>query len=161
MSTSLHSPGLATRIFGLVAIALLAACGDFAAPEPEGESDNSALAASGDEGLTGDRGPGWDTVEVDPTRFEGVARDTRPVADAPQKSVLEFTWYGQETSYWCGPGSTKIAIGSRMADPPTEKTLATFMGTTTDGTARAEVVKALNNWLKPSTPYESVPRACQ
>src|SRR5687768_15137522 len=30
---------------------------------------------------------------------------------APTKKVLDVKWYGQETYYWCGPGSTRMALG--------------------------------------------------
>ncbi len=80
------------------------------------------------------------------------AIDTAPVEPGPPpesvKKVLTYAWKGQETGYWCGPGSTRIALSSRLADPPSQSTLASYMGTDTDGTDHISLVcNALNKWL--------------
>jgi hypothetical protein len=132
------------------------ACG--AAATDANDNQGASESELSEPGLIGDRGPGWDTPETDPTLESPLDRGTTnetPVV-APPKKVLDFTWNGQETSYWCGPGSTRMAIGSRMG-PPTQQELATFMGTTTEGTARVYVVDALNHWLTPTIEYKSVP----
>jgi hypothetical protein len=128
------------------------------------DSSSQALAggnAASDEDFIGDEGPGWDRPEVDPTRAPGYVSPSEKrgfaPADVPVKAVLNFTWHGQETHYWCGPGSVHMAIGTRIADPPSETKLADFMGTTTAGTVRDDAIRALNNWLTPPTPYVSVP----
>jgi hypothetical protein len=72
--------------------------------------------------------------------------DTGP--DDSVKRVLDFVWKGQETGYWCGPGSTRIALTTRMGSPPSQSELATFMGTTTAGTDDIGLVAgALNHYL--------------
>lgn len=75
-----------------------------------------------------------------------------PKSDAPPtKRVLDFTWKGQETSYWCGPGSTRMALSTRMNSPPSQTQLATYMGTTENGTDHVGLVAgALNHWLATS-----------
>ncbi|WP_280442222.1 C39 family peptidase [Nocardia brasiliensis] len=50
----------------------------------------------------------------------------------PEK-ILDHTYSAQETGYWCGPGSTQIALSARGIDIP-EATLAAELGTDTDGT---------------------------
>src|SRR5438093_1431150 len=84
-------------------------------------------------------------TERDRPRFLA-ADDTQPAIDSaptaadtapppkPLKNVLPVRGEGQQTSYWCGPGSTRMALSTRMADPPTQTTLASFLGTTTAGT---------------------------
>ena len=64
---------------------------------------------------------------------------------APVKVVLDVKWYGQETYYWCGPGSTRIALSARLPNPPSQTALAQLMGTTTNGTDHIGLVaNALN-----------------
>jgi hypothetical protein len=75
-----------------------------------------------------------------------------PVADLatppPTKKVLDFTWQGQETNYYCGPASTRIALTTQMANPPSQTTLAAYLGTTTNGTDDISLVRgALNHYL--------------
>ncbi|SDN48879.1 C39 family peptidase [Allokutzneria albata] len=68
------------------------------------------------------------------------------VAKADSK-VLNYTWRRQETGYWCGPGSTQIALSTRIS-PPSQQTLANFMGTHTGGTDHIGLVRnALNHFL--------------
>jgi hypothetical protein len=72
--------------------------------------------------------------------------DTAP--DYSVKRVLVFTWQGQETGYWCGPASTRIALTTRMGSPPSQTTLASYLGTTTAGTDDIGLVAgALNHYL--------------
>jgi hypothetical protein len=61
---------------------------------------------------------------------------------------LTISWQGQQTGYWCGPGSTRMALTARMANPPSQTTLANFMGTTVNGTNHIGLVAdALNTHL--------------
>lgn len=75
-----------------------------------------------------------------------------PVASVEQALVsdksLAITWQGQQTGYWCGPGSTRIALTARTSNPPSQTTLASYMGTTTNGTNHIGLVAgALNHYL--------------
>ncbi len=71
------------------------------------------------------------------------------------KKVLPFSWKGQETYYWCGPGSTRMALSTRLASPPSQTTLANYLGTTTAGTDHIGlVVSALNNYF-PTTRFKT------
>ena len=67
--------------------------------------------------------------------------------NALSSKVLNFTWYGQQTGYWCGPGSAQIAISSRRT-PPSQQQLANYMGTHTGGTDHVGLVRnALNYYI--------------
>src|SRR5688572_17766244 len=125
-----------TRSLGLLAIALLSACVDVANDDSTA-SDWSALESPT---LLGDKGGLAEPGEVDPTKAPGFAQRPQTIAEAPARVVIDFVWKGQETNYWCGPGSVRTAISSRMNTLPTQTELARFMGTTTDGTARADTV---------------------
>jgi hypothetical protein len=67
----------------------------------------------------------------------------------PAKKELAVEWQGQQTYYWCGPGSTHMALTTRLAaSAPSQQSLADFMGTTTDGTDDISLVRdALNHYL--------------
>jgi hypothetical protein len=144
------------RLLGVTGIAFLLACGEAGSVDETGH-DTAALS---DE-YVGDRGgeTTLDAEEVDPTRAQSFSRAAvaAKIAEAPAKAVLDFTWFGQETGYWCGPGSTRMAISTHMTTPPSQTELADFMGTTKEGTVRADEVRALNNYLAPSVAYVSVP----
>jgi hypothetical protein len=159
---SAPSMKLAARLFGLVALTLVAAC---AADQDPIDEEGSSLAQaplpdSDGDNLVGDEGPTAESREIDPSLDIGALAKLRKDLDdaepAPKK-VLELAWKGQETGYWCGPGSTRMAIDTRLDTLPSQTELANYMGTTTAGTARAEVVKALNKWLNPAEPYVSIP----
>jgi hypothetical protein len=104
------------------------------------------------------QGPG---TTVPPEEAEqGRARDGEgnqpPPVGTPAKVVLPYTWFGQPNGYWCGPASTRMALGTRMKDPPSQQMLATFMGTDTGGTDHIGLpASALNKWLTPETKYVS------
>ncbi|MCU1282106.1 MAG: hypothetical protein JWM53_5652 [bacterium] len=66
----------------------------------------------------------------------------------PTGVLLPATWYGQETQYWAGPAAARIAMSTRTSNPPSQQTLATFLGTTPAGTDNIGLVKnALNHYL--------------
>lgn len=66
---------------------------------------------------------------------------------APPAKTLPIQWQGQQTGYWCGPGSTRIALTARSS-PPSQTTLASYLGTTTNGTNHIGLVAgALNHYL--------------
>ncbi|MGZ3421393.1 MAG: C39 family peptidase [Polyangiales bacterium] len=108
----------------------------------------------------------FETHPIFPPDDAGAVADTR-VADtsvvdvapaAPTKVVLTVTWKGQETGYWCGPGSTRMALSTRMSSTalPSQTTLASYLGTTTAGTDNIGLVAgALNHYLG-TTRYKSV-----
>jgi hypothetical protein len=65
----------------------------------------------------------------------------------PVEKVLDHDYQVQETSYWCGPAATRIALSVRMA-PPSQTTLANQLGTTTNGTDWiGQITSVLNNRL--------------
>ncbi len=86
-----------------------------------------------------------------------VGSDTIPAAGG---ITLKATWFGQETTYWAGPAATRIALSTRMANPPSQTTLAAYLGTTTNGTDNVGLVKnALNHYLS-STWFEVKSVSC-
>jgi len=80
----------------------------------------------------------WNAVtgEVD------VQRDGAP----PEAwKVLNADYQVQSTSYWCGPAATRIALSTQIA-PPSQGTLASQLGTTTNGTDWiGQITNVLNN----------------
>lgn len=119
---------------------------------PDGEEEGSSTPAPGAPVAGGSNG------ESAPGEQQTQQPDETPAAPAPApalKKVLDVKWFGQETYYWCGPGSTRMALGTRLADPPSQTTLANFMGTTTKGTDHIGLVaNALNKYF-PGAAYKS------
>jgi hypothetical protein len=69
---------------------------------------------------------------------------------APPSKVLSIQWQGQQTGYWCGPGSTRMALSARIS-PPSQATLAAYLPTTMNGTDDISLVAhALNHYLDKS-----------
>jgi hypothetical protein len=106
----------------------------------------------------GDAGPGWSVVIValpDPDALVP-APDASPPPDLtppkpdsgpPSKKALAVVWQGQQTGYWCGPASTRIALSAKLSGSklPSQQALATKMGTTTNGTDHIGLVRAAMN----------------
>ena len=66
----------------------------------------------------------------------------------PAKKTLSFTWQGEVDYYMCGPSAARMALSTRMANPPSQQTLASYMGTTTNGTDYVGLVRgALDHYL--------------
>jgi uncharacterized membrane protein len=75
-----------------------------------------------------------------------VASNEQALGSAPPSMSLTIQWQGQQTGYWCGPASTRIALSSQIS-PPSQTELASFLGTTTNGTDTiAYVSNALNHY---------------
>lgn len=84
----------------------------------------------------------------------------------PHMRVLEVQWQGQQTYYYCGPGSTRMALSTHMPNPPSQSALASYLGTTTNGTDDIGLVAgALNHYLGvdfyQSKPMNDPPTAAQ
>lgn len=73
----------------------------------------------------------------------------------PTQRVLRYSYQVQQTGYWCGPASTRIALSVRMASPPSQATLAAQLGTTTAGTNHIGLVTGVLNATLRTTYYES------
>lgn len=156
----------------LLAMVLLAACG----PERPRRALSGDLGFDGlpwwvgagelhaDGGSTGD---GGSTVAGDTAPTPATADAAAPgtpdegapsppdqgVPGPPSKVVLSIVWQGQQTGYWCGPGSTRIALSAQMtaSSLPSQQQLASYMGTTTNGTDHIGLVRnALNHYLQTS-----------
>jgi hypothetical protein len=94
---------------------------------------------------------------------ENTEPEPPPTDDPPAPTdgiTLPFSWEGQQTYYWCGPASTRIALSVGVASPPSQNTLAMFMGTTTAGTDHIGLVRdALNyywgtSWFETKDMYD-------
>jgi hypothetical protein len=89
-----------------------------------------------------DIGPGEGSGEG-----SGEPQPTDPEAAANEK-VLAHSYQIQQTYYWCGPAATRVALSVRMAQPPSQQTLANQLPTTTNGTDWiGQVTNVLNNRL--------------
>lgn len=65
--------------------------------------------------------------------------------------VLNVDAQAQETGYWCGPASTRIALSAHMS-PPSQAALASELGTTTNGTDWiGQITGELNTYLGAGT----------
>ena len=73
---------------------------------------------------------------------------------ATQK-ILSYNYQVQQTGYWCGPASTRIALSVRMASPPTQAQLAGQLGTTTAGTNHIGLVTSVLTADLRTTYYEN------
>jgi hypothetical protein len=63
----------------------------------------------------------------------GSGSDDTPVAFEPV-ATLDHVYQAQQTSYWCGPGSTRIALSTVTSALPTQQALANELPTSTNGT---------------------------
>jgi len=93
--------------------------------------------------------PGPGSTGTTPTA-PSIAHGTFALPTFPRASmrVLDIQWQGQQTGYWCGPGATRMALSARMMNPPSQQELASYLGTTTDGTDNIGLVAgALNHYL--------------
>lgn len=81
------------------------------------------------------------------------AEETGTSADSIEEGrrwkVLTVDYQVQQTGYWCGPASTRIALSARGA-APTQQQLANELPTTTNGTDTIDqVTRVLNRRLGP------------
>ncbi len=84
------------------------------------------------------------------------AQTAHGVVKPAAAKTLPFTWQGQQTYYYCGPASTRMALSARIS-PPSQDSIAGRLGTTTNGTDDiSNVVGAMNSILG-TTWYERKP----
>jgi len=62
-----------------------------------------------------------------------------------ESKTIAVPSYEQQTSYWCGPATTKQVLGFFNGTSSTQQTYATELGTTTDGTDFSLVDNVINN----------------
>ncbi len=71
-----------------------------------------------------------------------------PPPPPPAKKVLNFEWQGEQVYYYCGPSAARMALSTRMANPPSQSELGSYMGTTSNGTDDISLVRgALDHYL--------------
>ncbi|MDD2591924.1 MAG: C39 family peptidase [Erysipelotrichaceae bacterium] len=58
---------------------------------------------------------------------------------------LAIIGYEQENNYYCGPASVKVVLNYLTGVAYSQQSLATAMGTTTNGTTRSAIVNKLNS----------------
>jgi hypothetical protein len=102
------------RRFRLGFVTLLAVSGLVAAPAVAGAATKYVVPA-----------PGFVQAMAAPAHVDGVER---------AEAVLNVQYQVQETGYWCGPAATRIALSARTGNVPSQGTLASQLGTTTNGT---------------------------
>jgi hypothetical protein len=99
-------------------------------PRPLSVSVLSHGSKSGAAALSGHNQPG--------TRAHVPAVHTR------NANTLTVDYQVQQTSYWCGPAATRIALSARIG-PPSQADLAAQLGTTQNGTDHiGQVTRVLN-----------------
>ncbi|MGC7099200.1 C39 family peptidase [Amycolatopsis lurida] len=70
------------------------------------------------------------------------------ISKLPAVVELNVRHEWQQTGYWCGPAATRMALSARMANPPTQASLAQQLPTHTGGTDHiGQVTRVLNNNL--------------
>ncbi|MFR6247183.1 MAG: C39 family peptidase [Romboutsia timonensis] len=67
-----------------------------------------------------------------------------PYATSVVGVTKSVPYYKQETSYYCGPATTKQTLQYVKGSSPTQKTIANSLGTTTNGTDGTKIVSYLN-----------------
>lgn len=97
---------------------------------------------------------GTSTDDEDPGSSEGGESGENGAAgqeEAPTSNSVNVDAQAQETGYWCGPASTRIALSAHM-DPPSQAALASQLGTTENGTDWiGQITGELNNYLGEGT----------
>ncbi|MER6987582.1 C39 family peptidase [Saccharopolyspora hirsuta] len=82
-----------------------------------------------------------------------------PAPQEPPKPVsksLDLDYQAQQTSYWCGPTATRIALSAKTDALPDQAALAVALGTTENGTDTIhQVVDGLNKQLGGAAHYEA------
>lgn len=147
-------------LLAVAALSALVACSDGGASAPIGTDDPPTSGS----GSTVDNGaapstPGPSAPEADAGGTTATTGDDAQAAPPPPpppvKKVLDLTWQGQETYYWCGPGSTRIALSTRLTTLPTQTTLAKELPTSTNGTDDISLVAAELNKRFGVTSYQA------
>jgi len=119
-------------------------------PDPAGNNDSPPPASTGG-GETTTPPPAVVDAGTEPPPPDASAPPDAAKPPRPAKRTLNVIWQGQENYYFCGPGSTRMAISTRDTTPPSQDTLGSYMGTTTAGTDHIGlVVGALNHFLSTS-----------
>jgi hypothetical protein len=130
----------------IVSFAIVAGCIGTApgtGDDGPGTGSGDGSAGSGAEDTSAGSGSGSGSDSGDST---GGSADVT-IADHAWK-VLDHQYQAQQTSYWCGPGSTRIALSTVTANVPSQQDLANELPTTTDGTDYIGlVVDTLNRHL--------------
>lgn len=60
-------------------------------------------------------------------------------------ATLSVPYFKQEQRYYCGPATTKQSMHYLIKSSPSQASIASDLGTTTDGTDGLQIVKYLNN----------------
>jgi hypothetical protein len=123
-------------------VALLASC---VAPAPgaPGEGDDGSGSAG-----EGSAGSGSEDSSAGADEGTGTGSGSAVAISAQTYKILDHQYQAQQTSYWCGPASTRMVLSTATGNLPTQQTLANELPTSTNGTDHIGlVVNALNKHL--------------
>jgi hypothetical protein len=110
-------------------------------PAPDSPSPDLGTAPLTDAGVPGDLAK---HAPADMAQHAPADLATPP----PTKKVLNFVWEGEVEYYMCGPSAARMALSTRIANLPTQQQLASYMGTTTNGTDYVGLVRgALDHYF--------------
>jgi hypothetical protein len=101
---------------------------------------------------------GSPTVEDAGVAAHDLAKSSPPdlATSPPTKKVLSFVWQGEDMYYMCGPSAARMALSARLSNLPSQQELASYMGTTTNGTDYVGLVRgALNHYFNISSYAET------
>ena len=70
------------------------------------------------------------------------------------EKIEPTTWQQQVTQYYCGPAAARIAVSARDSTPPSQGTLASALGTTTNGTNFGSMAPVLSRFV-PNAVYRA------
>ena len=152
-----------TRTIAVLSLLLLVACADTdegaSTPEPTAgaQGPGSPIPSTPESPAAPGSPAAPKPGEPAPPSNQPPAEETKKPAEPVVKKVLAAKWFGQETYYWCGPGSTRIALSARNATPPSQTALAKMLGTTTNGTDHIGLVANVLNQQFPGAGYKSRP----
>lgn len=140
-----------------IALATLVGCGGAqlgahddggGAPPDDTQSPDLGSSDVGDAGADGQDLGAHDLGARDMAKPADLAKPADMATAPPAKKTLNFTWQGEVEYYMCGPSAARMALSTRMANPPSQQELASYMGTTTNGTDYIGLVRgALDHYL--------------
>jgi hypothetical protein len=121
---------------------------------PIGDNPDAGTVDAQDAAVAPDAGTARDAGAAHDAGAHDMARPDDMAQAPPTKKTLNFVWEGEQQYYMCGPSAARMALSTREANLPTQDELASYMGTTTNGTDYIGLVRgALNHYLN-ITSYE-------
>lgn len=91
---------------------------------------------------------------LDGTETQPTGQSSDSLNEGHTWKVLNVHYEAQVTGYWCGPTATRIALSARM-NPPSQASLASQLGTTSNGTDWIGQVTGVLNANLGGGPYQT------